>query len=371
MWRFLLIFPVTFVTCCFIFLLSTIFNNVFNLSFSTLFIYSLSFAIVAVPIIIILILHCKSKQLYAKLYYICGVICSFGLHMIGGCVVHYIIEYIFNSVYLVVDIVFIFIIPFIVTLHGFNNMKTIHIDKVKLHYNEYKGQIKIAHLTDLHLGANYQHAFVTSIVNKIRNEIHPDIVVITGDLADGSLRVQAEWLQPFNYLNVPVLYITGNHETIHGKDPLLTVIKENTKIHYIGNSVYEYKGVNFIGIDYENHLEKTLKKFTSGIGGVGGSTGPNVVLYHIPKMKPKTLNECGAFLMLAGHTHGGQVFPMQVFSYLGNRCYKGLYSFSNKINNSNSYVYVCEGVGAALLPMRTCSRSTIGEITIYGNYNGE
>ena len=100
-------------------------------------------------------------------------------------------------------------------------------------------QIKIAHLTDLHLGANYQHAFVIRIVNKIRKEIHPDIVVITGDLADGSLRVQTEWLQLFNYLNVPILYITGNHEKIHGKDPLLAVIKENTKIHYIGNSVYD------------------------------------------------------------------------------------------------------------------------------------
>ena len=133
------------------------------------------------------------------------------------------IEYVFHYVHLVADIVLIFIIPFIVTLHELNNMKTIHIDKVKLHYNEYKGQIKIAHLTDLHLGANYQHAFVTSIVNKIRNEIHPDIVVITGDLADGSLRVQAEWLQPFNYLNVPILYITGNHEK---------------RFHFFSNCIY-------------------------------------------------------------------------------------------------------------------------------------
>ena len=94
------------------------------------------------------------------------------------------------------------------------------------------------------------------------------------------------------------------------------------------------------------------------------------MLYRVPKMKPKKLNECGAFLMLAGHTHGEQVFPMQLFSFLGNKCYKGLYSFTNKQTNSNSYVYVCEGVGAALLPMRTCSRSVIGEITIYGNCDG-
>ena len=65
--------------------------------------------------------------------------------MIGGYGVRYIIEYIFHSVYLIVDIVFVFIIPFIVTLHGLNNMKKIHIDKVKLYHQGYKGQIKFAH----------------------------------------------------------------------------------------------------------------------------------------------------------------------------------------------------------------------------------
>lgn len=52
-------------------------------------------------------------------------------------------------------------------------------------------------------------------------------------------------VQPFNYLNVPILYITRNHES---KDPFLTVIKENTD--YIGNSVYEkwdwrYRWINW------------------------------------------------------------------------------------------------------------------------------
>ena len=70
----------------------------------------------------------------------------------------------------------------------------------------------------------------------------------------------------------------------------------------------------------------------SGIGGIGGSTGLNVVFYHIPKMKLKTLNECGAFSMLAGYIHDGQVFPMQVFSYFENKCYKGLHSFNNTLN---------------------------------------
>jgi predicted MPP superfamily phosphohydrolase len=61
----------------------------------------------------------------------------------------------------------------------------------------------------------------------------------------------------------------------------------------------------------------------SGIGGIGELTGLNVVLYHIPKMKPKTLKECGAFLMLAGHTRGGRCFQYRYFHILRISVIKG------------------------------------------------
>ena len=52
-------------------------------------------------------------------------------------------------------------------------------------------------------------------------ELNPDIVVITGDLADGSLKVKSDWLMPFNELIVPILYITGNHEDLNPKDDMI------------------------------------------------------------------------------------------------------------------------------------------------------
>ena len=31
-------------------------------------------------------------------------------------------------------------------------------------------------------------------------------------MADGSLKVKPDWFMPFDNLNIPILYITGNHE---------------------------------------------------------------------------------------------------------------------------------------------------------------
>ena len=51
------------------------------------------------------------------------------------------------------------------------------------------------HLSDIHLGDIHQKGSIIKIVNEIQ-DLHPDIVVITGDLADGSLKVKHDWLMP-------------------------------------------------------------------------------------------------------------------------------------------------------------------------------
>jgi predicted MPP superfamily phosphohydrolase len=63
-------------------------------------------------------------------------------------------------------------------------------------------------------------------------------------------------------------------------------------------------------------------------------------------------------MYLCGHTHGGQMFPMHLTSYLSSKCFKGLYEEKGK------FVYVSEGLGTALFPIRIGSFSRIGVIKI-------
>ena len=188
--------------------------------------------------------------------------------------------------------------------------------------------------------------------------MQPDIVVITGDLADGSLKVKPDWLMPFNNLAMPILYVTGNHEEMNPKDDMINVINL-TNIKYIGkHETFKFKEVNFIGEDFGHDLKRCLidAKQEQGV--------PNVLLYHVPNLSPDELNKYNIFLMLAGHTHGGQIFPLGLFAYLANACFAGLYTDEDKTH----YIYVSEGVNNAVVPMRVGSSRVFPLITIEG-YN--
>ena len=255
------------------------------------------------------------------------------------------------------------LIPLIITIYSLIKAQILYFQEETIFYEGYKDSIKIMHISDMHLGAIYQKKSVEKLINII-NQQYPDVVVITGDISDGSAKVEADWLMPFNkiYENIPVLYITGNHENLYGKKDILNEITKIKKIKYIGSSeeIVKIKGIHFLGIDYEykdvkNRIKNIIKQNNI-------QNGINVLLYHIPNISLNDLNEAGIFLMLAGHTHGGQIFPFTILAWLGNKYFTGLYSNDNK-----NYVFVSSGYGTALTPMRFFSKKMIGIINIKGN----
>jgi len=246
-------------------------------------------------------------------------------------------------------------LPGVICIYGIINALITKIVKITLKFPGYKDRITILHLTDIHLGAIHQKCSIERIVRETE-ELNPDIVVITGDMADGSLKVKTEWLQPFDKLEIPILYVTGNHEEMNPTKDMLKAVN-STKIKHIGqHGRYKYKNVNFIGEDFGFNLRECLNdiKQEEGI--------PNILLSHVPNMKPEEIAQYNIFLFLAGHTHGGQLFPLHFFAYCANACFSGLYSD----NENKHHVFVSDGVNSALPPMRVgCSR-VFGLITIEG-----
>jgi predicted MPP superfamily phosphohydrolase len=222
---------------------------------------------------------------------------------------------------------------------------------------KYSGKIKILHLSDIHLGPIYQYESSQKIVNEI-NSLNPDIVIITGDFVDGTLKISQEMLNPFDTLTIPILYVTGNHEVMYGKEEFLKLIA-NTRIKHIGNSNFEYKNVNFIGADWEDDLDSIIYKNKD-------NNNVNVLVAHAPLKFPSDLIDSNIFLMLCGHTHSGQCFP---FGLLIKKCLKnnmilnGLYSYMN-----SRYIYCVSGCGTSGWPVRSYfSKPRIGLITLNGN----
>ena len=322
----------------------------------TNFQYLLPIIILAIFAIVIFSTMKFSELLYSYIYILFGLYLGYIFYLFQISLVLKLLLYIITlpqsfSIFL------LYTTPLIICIYGIINALKTKIEKINLKYPEYNDKIQILHLSDIHLGVIHQKGSVIRIVKEIQ-ELQPDIVVITGDMADGSLKVKPDWLMPFNDLAMPILFVTGNHEEFNPKDDMIKVVNM-TNIKYIGrHETFKFKGVNFIGEDFGHDLRKCLVNVKQEPGI------PNVLLYHVPNMSPDELDGFNIFLFLAGHTHGGQIFPLGLFAYLSNACFSGLYT--SKTNNH--YIYVSEGVNNAVVPMRVCSSRVFPLITIEG-YN--
>ena len=314
------------------------------------------FGIISFFLVFLTVFFYVSEAIYCVIYYIFGLFLGYLLYIFQVSVVVRIVM-IFIDIPVYIGAPGLYLIPFFICLYGTINALITKVDKITLKFNGFKDQVKILHLSDIHLGAIHQKSSCEKIVDEIM-DLSPDIVVITGDMADGSLKVKDEWMKPFDAFNGPILYVSGNHEPSNPKRQFLNSLK-STFIKHIGNNeVFKFKGINFLGVDFEHDLLGVLSNIKNELP----NNTPNILLSHVPCLRPEELADFNIFLFLAGHTHGGQLFPFHILVYCLNACFSGLYS--DKTNSH--FVYVSEGVNNAVVPMRVGSRRIFAEITITG-----
>jgi len=246
---------------------------------------------------------------------------------------------------------FVVIFSFIALLNG----RKLKINLVDIEIKGLKKELKIVHLSDLHIGAVHQREYLERVVEET-NSLNPDVVVITGDLVDGSSVISKKILSPINKINSRVYFVIGNHEIYEGLDRVIPVLKK-LKMKILRDADNRYKEINFIGIDYSDsrkEISYKLKKMKLDKNKV------NILLYHAPMFKLKELEEKGICLHLAGHTHDGQIFPFSLFVRLLYQYTSGLY----KSKSGNSSVFVSQGTGTWGPPMRLGSHNEISLISL-------
>jgi predicted MPP superfamily phosphohydrolase len=201
------------------------------------------------------------------------------------------------------------------------------------------------HLSDLHSGStDKEHA---QNVAEVIEELNPEFIVITGDVMDEFYAVTND-IQPLADLSMPVYVITGNHEYYIGPNALDTLI-EGTDIQLIDSERIVYEDLNIIGVDELATVDMTLDELEID------QEAFTILLDHQPKTNEvNRAQERGVDLMLSGHTHKGQIWPMHhliqlQFPYVG-----GLYTIDDM------HLYVNEGTGTLGPKLRL---GTVNEIT--------
>lgn len=224
----------------------------------------------------------------------------------------------------------------------------------------------IVQLTDLHLGPMRHREWVAEVVKRV-NKLKPDLVAITGDLADGTVAQLADDVAPLKALKPPhgVFFVTGNHEYFadlpgwlnHLPSIGMRVLRnERVTIRRGGphGPSFDLAGVD----DHEG------RRFAPGHGtdipkAMQGADPKRavVMLAHQPRA---VLEACqhNVGLVLSGHTHGGQIWPWRYLVYLQQPYVDGLH------NHKGTQIYVSSGTGFWGPPIRLGSTAEITHVIL-------
>lgn len=182
----------------------------------------------------------------------------------------------------------------------------------------------VAQISDIHVGPTIKHAYLQRIVERV-NLLQADMVAITGDLVDGSVRELAAHVAPLANLQSRhgTFFVTGNHEYYSGAHAWIAELRR------LGLTVLLNEHVVLAGADAAGKAGRPLvlagvTDFNAGHFDSAHRSSPadalrgapadavRVLLAHQPRSAAAAF-EAGFDLQLSGHTHGGQFYPWTLF----------------------------------------------------------
>ncbi|MBP5398508.1 MAG: metallophosphoesterase [Bacteroidales bacterium] len=193
--------------------------------------------------------------------------------------------------------------------------------------------LTIVFASDLHIGYSNRKDELGRWVDLINAE-EPDLVLFAGDIMDIQLRplVAGNYAESFHRLTAPAFTVLGNHEYIGGEADAERFLKE-AGICLLRDSVVRAKGITIIGRDDRSN---THRKRLSEL--VDSSSDFSILLDH----QPSHLEEAeasGIDFQFSGHTHRGQVWPL---NWLTDALFEKSWGYYKR---GNTQYYVSSGLG--------------------------
>ena len=228
---------------------------------------------------------------------------------------------------------------------------------------EFEG-FRLVQLSDLHISPLFPRSWTQAVVERT-NALAPDLLVVTGDLIDGSTEARRNDVAPLAALRARhgVLAIPGNHE-YYFDDPAWESEFKALGMHMLTNQhrvISEGDGrLTIAGVSDQvapsyGHPGPDLTRALTG----APSTAPTILLSHRP-VDAATNARAGVALQLSGHTHGGMVRGLDLVAGPANDGY-----VSRAYSVGDMQLYVSNGTGLWMgFPIRLGVPSEITEFTL-------
>ncbi len=245
--------------------------------------------------------------------------------------------------------------------------------------------LKIVMISDIHGGSNNVTFEKLRQVTALANEQDADLIVLLGDYIsetsglrpaqDESLRMAvsdiADGLTGL-HAKLGVFAVLGNHDGWFG-DQRIAPELERAGIRVLQNevAVVERKGRPLRILGFKDHLQlsRTWLETSADAKKLLEPTGDGdiIVLEHSPDIFPVITGEMSISpklkLVLAGHTHGGQIWLPLVGRPIVPSTFGQKYAYGH-IRENDVDMFVTSGVGTSILPFRFMVPPEIAVVTL-------
>lgn len=218
--------------------------------------------------------------------------------------------------------------------------------------------MRIALVTDLHVGPARGIGFTRKVVDLV-NAQEPELILLGGDLVDGTVAKVGRDLEPLRDLRAPlgVFGVSGNHEFYAGDGGRWLDLWDTLGIRTLRNERVEVRrGGDVIDLAGIHDLTSPAPHEPDLPAALAGRDPDRfaMLLAHQPKQALEA-SELGVDLQLSGHTHGGQMWPLGYLVPLQQPSVTGLDRIGDTV------LYTSRGAGTWGPPVRV---ATAPEITI-------
>jgi predicted MPP superfamily phosphohydrolase len=214
--------------------------------------------------------------------------------------------------------------------------------------------LKIAVLSDIHAGGSFIDERKLRQIVERTNQLQPDLIVICGDYISGGRshhEMDPEKFAPFlKDFRAPlgVYSVLGNHDWWFDGERVRRALEANG-IKVLENEVatVETRGTSFwlVGLadlwTRPQRVETTIANVPAGV--------PLIAITHNPDIFPQLPQ--GVSLLLAGHTHGGQVRLPLIGTIVSVSRFGERYVSGHIVENGR-HLFVTTGIGTSIYPVR-------------------
>ncbi len=243
-------------------------------------------------------------------------------------------------------------------LYGHLHYKHKYRQEVTLTSEKVSKPVKLVMMSDLHLGYHNRREELHRWVDMINAE-KPDLVLIAGDIIDGSIRpLKAEKMyEEFRRIKAPIYACIGNHEYYSG-EPGAQQFYRDAGIQLLQDSVTVVGDLCIIGRDDRTNIHrKSLGKIIEENSFLNSHSTFLILLDHQPYHLEQAERHHVDF-QFSGHTHHGQVWPISWITESIYECAFGPYK------KGHTNYYISSGLGIWGGKFRIGTRSEYVVVTI-------